>query len=220
MTRTEAYLALNLLPNIGPVRVRRLLRVFGSPEAILRAPAREIRAVEGFGEELTNAVVRWESTVDLSRELRRIEEEKLTLLTQEDPLYPQSLREIHDPPLLLYVRGQLTERDRHSLAIVGSRRATQYGLTQARKLGFHLAYAGYTVISGLARGIDTAAHEGALAGKGRTVAVIGAGLAKLYPPENAALAERISTQGAVVSEFPDATVQRPDPLLRFRDPGV
>jgi DNA processing protein len=152
--------------------------------------------------DLAEAVAGWESRIDLGRELRRIREEELTILTQEDALYPKLLKEIYDPPIVLYVRGQLTERDHNALAIVGSRRTTQYGLSASKKLAFQLAYAGYTVISGLARGIDTAAHEGALASRGRTVAVIGAGIGKLYPPENEALAEKIAQQGAVVSEFP------------------
>lgn len=202
MTRTEAYLALNLLPKIGPVRVRRLMEIFGSPERILSAKAREITAIDGFGYELADAISGWESKIDLTRELRRITEENLTVLTQEDALYPKLLKQIHDPPLVLYVRGQLTERDHHGIAIVGSRHATHYGLSTSKKLAFQIAYAGYTIISGLARGIDTAAHEGALAGKGRTVAVIGSGLGQLYPPENKALAEKIAEQGAVVSEFP------------------
>jgi len=202
MTRTEAYLALNLLPKIGPVRVRRLLDVFGNPERILTVSAREIRQVDGFGADLADAVAGWENSIDLSRELRRINEEELTLLTQEDALYPKLLKEIHDPPIVLYVRGQLTEKDHNGIAIVGSRHATQYGLSTAKKMAFQIAYSGYSVISGLARGIDTAAHEGALASKGRTIAVIGAGHGKLYPPENAALAEKIAQQGAVISEFP------------------
>ena len=202
MTRTEAYLALNLLPKIGPVRVRRLLEVFGTPERILAAKAREVLEVEGFGTDLAETVAGWESRIDLARELRRIQEENLTLVTQEDALYPKLLKQIHDPPLLLYVRGQITERDHNALAIVGSRHTTQYGLATSKKLAFQLAYAGYTIVSGLARGIDTAAHEGALASKGRTVAVIGSGHGKLYPPENKALAEKIAQQGAVVSEFP------------------
>jgi len=202
MTRTEAYLALNLLPNIGPVRVRKLLQVFGAPELILQAKASQIRAVEGFGEDLTATLVGWEGQVDLSRELRRIREEGLSILTQEDELFPHLLKQIYDPPIVLYVRGTLTPRDRHGIAIVGSRRATHYGMTISKKLGFQLGYAGYTVVSGLARGIDTAAHEGALASTGRTIAVIGAGHGKLYPPENQALADRIAEQGAVVSQFP------------------
>src|SRR3569623_2607333 len=127
MTRTEAYLALNLLPRIGPVRVRRLLEVFETPERILSAKANEISPIDGFGRDLSEAVANWENTVDLTREQRRIKEENLTLLTQEDALYPKLLKENHDPPLVLYVRGQLTERDHNGIAIVGSRRTTHYG---------------------------------------------------------------------------------------------
>ena len=117
------------------------------------------------------------------------------MITQQDELYPAPLREIHDPPLVLYVRGQLLARDRMAVGVVGSRRATSYGLTAARKLSFQLAHAGVTVLSGLARGIDTAAHEGAVAAKGRTIAVIGSGLGRLYPPENEALAAERGMRG-------------------------
>lgn len=202
MTRTEAYLTLNLLPKIGPIRVRRLLEAFETPEQVLQAGVSEILRIDGFGADLAETVASWESRVDLVRELRRIREENLTILTLEDALYPKPLREIYDPPTVLYVRGQITERDHQGIAIVGSRHATQYGLSMAKKLAFQIAYAGYTVISGLARGIDTAAHEAALASKGRTVAVIGSGIGKLYPAENQALADKIAGQGAVVSEFP------------------
>ncbi|MBL9117500.1 MAG: DNA-protecting protein DprA [Verrucomicrobiaceae bacterium] len=202
MTTTEAYLALNLLPGIGPVRVRKLLEAMGSPQRILSAKASQIQHIEGFGRELAELVANWESSIDLAVEVKKIEERGLTVLTQEDALYPKLLKQIHSPPLVLYVWGTLTERDSNAIGVVGSRQATHYGLTAARKMSFQLAYAGYTVVSGLARGIDTAAHEGALAAKGRTVAVIGSGIGKLYPPENAALAERISENGAVVSEFP------------------
>jgi DNA processing protein len=202
MTRTEAYLALNLLPQIGPVRVKKMLRHFGSPEAILSAKSRDLLAVEGIGQVQAEAVSTWESQIDLAGELKKIEQRGLKLLTQEDPLYPALLREIHDPPVLLYVWGDLQPRDHHAIGVVGSRHATHYGLTATKKLSFQIAYAGYAVISGLARGIDTAAHEAALAAKGRTIAVIGSGIGKLYPPENMALAERIAENGAVISEYP------------------
>jgi DNA processing protein len=202
MTRTEAYLALNLLPQIGPVRVRKLLRHFGSPEAILSAKSRDLTAVEGIGQAQAESISTWETQIDLAGELKKVEARGLTLLTQEDALYPRLLREIHDPPVLLYVWGELLPRDHHAIGVVGSRHATHYGLSAAKKLSFQTAYAGYTVISGLARGIDTAAHEAALAAKGRTIAVIGSGIGKLYPPENMALAERIAQNGAVLSEYP------------------
>ncbi len=206
MTRTEAWLALNLIPQIGPVRVRKLLKLFGSPEQILRAKASEIVKAEGFGMVQAEALAGWESTVDLSAELVKIRERGLTILTQDDALYPRLLRQIDDPPLVLYVWGEVTERDMNALGVVGSRNATIYGMNAAKKLSFQLAYAGYTVVSGLARGIDTAAHEAALAAKGRTIAVIGSGMGKLYPPENMGLAERIASSGAVISEYP---VDRP-----------
>lgn len=203
MTRRQAFLVLNQLPRVGPVRVRKLLEVFDSPEAILSATEQQIRRVNGFGAELAAWVTKWEEHTDLIREERRIKDLGVSVLIQDDDRYPASLKEIYDPPLVLYVWGELKPQDRIAIGVVGSRRATMYGLNCAKKLSFQLAGAGITVLSGLARGIDTAAHEGAIAAKGRTVAVIGSGLAKLYPPENQSLAEKIADgNGAVVSEFP------------------
>ncbi len=206
MTDVEALIVLNMLPKIGPVRVRRLVEACGSPAAVLSAGVDTLRKVEGIGQETASLLRRWEESADLSGELERIREMGVSVVTPLDELYPAPLREIHDPPLLLYVQGKLETRDRLAVGVVGSRRATAYGLTAARKLSFQLAHAGVTVLSGLARGIDTAAHEGAVAAKGRTIGVIGSGLARLYPPENAALAARIADgHGAVVSEFPILT---------------
>lgn len=202
MTETEALLVLNLLPLVGPVRVRKMLECFEVPSAILRAARRDLLSVHGIGQEMADTIVSWESRVDLSRELRRIREVKATILPWTAPEYPPALLQIHSPPLVLYVQGELRESDRHAIGVVGSRRATHYGRDCARKFAFQLAQAGLTVISGLALGIDTFAHEGALAAQGRTVAVIGSGLGRLYPPENAGLAEKIASSGAVVTEFP------------------
>jgi DNA processing protein len=202
MTPTEACIALNMLPTMGPVRLRKLLEVFETPDRILSAKREALRAVEGIGREVVEQITNWETLVNLPAELQRVRDFGAQVITAESPLYPPQLREIHSPPIVLYVWGELTERDRHAIAVIGSRRTTHYGLESAKKLAYQLAYAGLTVISGLARGIDTAAHQGALAAKGRTVAVIGSGLSKLYPPENAALAEKIrSGNGAIVSEF-------------------
>jgi DNA processing protein len=187
---------------MGPVRLRKLLEVFETPDRILAAKRDTLRAVEGIGREVVDQIANWETLVDLPAELRRISDFGATVITAESASYPKQLREIHAPPIVLYVWGEVTERDQHAIAVIGSRRTTHYGLEAAKKLSYQLAYAGLTVISGLARGIDTAAHQGALAAKGRTIAVIGSGLMKLYPPENAALAEKIrSGNGAVVSEF-------------------
>jgi DNA processing protein len=202
MNSTEACIALNMLPTVGPVRLRKLLEVFEQPERILAVRRAELRNVEGIGSEVADQISSWESLVDLGAELKRIEEFGATVITQESASYPKSLREIHAPPIVLYVWGELQERDQHAIGIIGARHTTHYGTESAKKLAYQIAYAGLTVISGLARGIDTAAHQGALAAKGRTIAVIGSGLLKLYPPENAALAEKIRNgNGAVVSEF-------------------
>ncbi|HKS03838.1 MAG TPA: DNA-processing protein DprA, partial [Chthoniobacterales bacterium] len=202
MNATEACIALNMLPTVGPVRLRRLLEIFHEPQQILAARRTDLRKVEGIGNEVADQIANWESTIDLSAELQRIRDFDATVLTQQAPSYPRSLREIHAPPIVLYVWGEILDRDHHAIGVIGARRTTHYGSESAKKLAYQLAYAGLTIISGLARGIDTAAHHGALAAKGRTIAVIGSGLAKLYPPENAALANKIrSGNGAIVSEF-------------------
>ena len=202
MNSTEACVALNMVPKMGPVRLRKLLEVFETPERILQAKRSELRTIDGVGNEVAEQIANWESSVDLSAELARIRDFGAEVITAESPKYPRQLREIHAPPIVLYVWGELTERDQHAIGVIGSRRTSHYGAECAKKLSYQLAYSGLTVISGLARGIDTAAHQGAIAAKGRTVAVIGSGLLNLYPPENAALAEKIRDgNGAVVSEF-------------------
>jgi DNA processing protein len=202
MNSTEACIALNMVPKMGPVRLRKLLEVFQTPERILTAKRGELRTIDGIGNEVAEQIANWESTVDLSAELERIRDFGADVITAESPKYPRQLREIHAPPIVLYVWGELTERDQHAIGVIGSRRTSHYGAECAKKLSYQLAYSGLTIISGLARGIDTAAHQGALAARGRTVAVIGSGLLNLYPPENAALAEKIRDgNGAIVSEF-------------------
>jgi DNA processing protein len=202
MNSTEACIALNMLPHVGPVRLRKLLEVFETPERALTAKRSELRAVEGIGAEVADQISIWESAVDLPAELQRVRDFGASVITQTSPEYPNSLREIHAPPIVLYVWGEILERDHHAIGVIGSRRTTHYGSEAAKKLSYQIAYAGLTVISGLARGIDTAAHQGAIAAKGRTIAVIGSGLSKLYPPENQTLAEKISNgNGAVLSEF-------------------
>ncbi len=203
MTSRESLIALNMLPKIGPVRVARLMERFGSAEAILSRNIDQLRGVDGIGPETAAIIQGWEDRIDLSRELEEVRSRGLGVLTKEDALYPESLRRTYDPPLVLYVWGEVKDVDRNALAIVGSRKTSHYGVQTARQFGFQLASSGLTIVSGLARGIDAHAHEGAVAAKGRTIAVIGSGLAQIYPPENMALAESIAAgRGAVVSEFP------------------
>jgi len=206
MTETEALIALNMLPKIGPVRARRLMERCGGAAAVLRAGASTLEKVKGIGAETAGILREWEQHADLAGEMGRLGDGGYTLLTEQDAAWPENFRHMPDAPLLLYVWGKVEPRDRSAIGVVGSRRATAYGLTCAKKFAFQLAHAGVTVLSGMARGIDTAAHEGAVAAKGRTIAVLGSGLGKLYPPENKALCERIAAgQGAVVSEFPILT---------------
>ncbi len=202
VTEAEAYIALNMVPHVGPVRLRRLLAFFGSATAILQARPQQLREVEGIGPEASESIAGWEKTVDLSGELRRVEAFGAHVVTPSDAAYPPSLKEIHDPPIVLYVWGELSPRDAHSIAVVGTRKPTHYAMECTKKLSYQLAYSGLTVVSGLARGIDTAAHQAALAAKGRTIAVLGSGLECLYPAENQDLAEKIAASGAVVTEFP------------------
>jgi DNA processing protein len=203
MTSKEAYIVLNMLDEVGPVRVRRLLDVFGAPEKILEASRAELMRVDGVGPEVSRSITEWRKQADLDAELSRIEKAGVCVVTREEAEYPKHLREMYDPPLVLYVKGTLNERDAFSIALVGSRRTSLYGQEMARKLSYQLARLGVTVVSGLARGIDTQAHKGALQAKGRTVAVIGCGIDVVYPAENKKLAEEIVEKGgAVVTEFP------------------
>lgn len=209
LSREEAFLALSLIPQLGPIRLRALISRFGSPERILTASTAELRQVRGMGPQLAEGIRAWESQVDLAREQRRMRELGAHPVTMEDEEYPERLREIHDAPVLLYVQGQLTAADRHSLGVVGSRVITRYGEECAHRFCYHLAQAGMTIVSGLALGVDTEAHKAALAAQGRTVAIVGSGLGNLYPPDNAELAARIADgHGAVISELP--MDQRPD----------
>ena len=198
----EALVALNMIEHVGPIRLRQLLDHFGDAPSILRATRQQLLAARGIGEETATAISNWEKSVNLAAELKRISDFGCHVLTQQDPDYPPSLREIYDPPIVLYVKGRLTERDRNAVALVGSRQTTHYGTETARKLAYQLAYTGVTVVSGGARGIDTAAHQGAISAKGRTVAVLGTGINIIFPAENKDLFDRIAENGAVMTQFP------------------
>lgn len=202
MDSREALVALNMIDGVGPVRVRQLLQHFAEAPDILRASRSQLEKVAGIGPEIANAIAGWEKTVDLAGELKRIEQFRCHVVIQSDDNYPPLLKQIYDPPVVLYVKGDLTDKDKNGVAMVGSRMTTHYGVETARKLAYQLAYIGVTIVSGGARGIDTAAHQGALNAKGRTIAVLGTGINLIFPAENAELFERISAQGAVVTQFP------------------
>lgn len=195
-------LRLALVPGVGPKLRQALLAHFGSVAAILAAPPSALRDVPGIGPKLSRAIAAAHDDTTAIEQLTAARREQIDVVTESSGRYPRSLREIHDPPAVLFVRGQLLPDDALAVAIVGSRHATNYGLQQAEQLAASLARAGLTIVSGLARGIDAAAHRGALAAGGRTIAVLGSGVLNIYPPEHVELAEEISRCGAVISESP------------------
>jgi DNA processing protein len=202
LTERQAYLALNALPGIGPIGLNQLLDAFdGDPRAALSGDRRSLESALGPRPGAVAAVRDWRAHFDPAREESRMEKSGVAFLTRNDPGYPALLGEIPDPPLGLYRKGGYLF-DNPCVAIVGSRRATPYGQAVAKRLGAELAQRGFCVVSGLARGIDTAAHEGALSVGGRTAAVVGTGIDIIYPPENLDLYRRIAETGAVLSEFP------------------
>jgi DNA processing protein len=202
MESSNAYIALNMIEGLGPVSVRRLIDTLGSPEAILDADRDALMEARGVGEKLALKIITRREDIEINEELEKVAEIGARIITPVDDEYPDSLKAIHDPPLALYILGQILPGDAKAIGIVGSRSTSHYGLSAADRLSYQLGKVGFTVVSGLARGTDTAAHSGALKGGGRTIAVLGGALDCLYPPENAALVESISKKGAVISEYP------------------
>lgn len=201
-TEFESTMRLALIPGIGPRTRMVLLERFGTSAGVLTASAEALRQVPGVGGKLSRAIIQAQQEIDVASELRLCREHRIRPITPETADYPAGLRTIPDPPGVLFCRGELLPRDAIALAIVGTRHATQYGLRHAERLAEGLAHAGFTIVSGLARGIDAAAHRGAIQAGGRTLAVLGSGLLRIYPPEHRTLAERIAEQGALLSEAP------------------
>ncbi|MBI3324067.1 MAG: DNA-protecting protein DprA [Candidatus Omnitrophica bacterium] len=194
---------LNQVPEIGSLRLARLLEAFGSLEALFRAGEEQFRGVEGIGPVLANRLAGYCRRSELIEgERQAAQRAGCRIITRLDEEFPASLRTIHDPPLVLYRRGPWPADAQPAVAIVGSRRASFYGQQMAERLAYELALRGVTVVSGLARGIDGAAHRGALKAGGLTVAVLGCGLGTIYPPEHRALADQIAERGALFSEYP------------------
>jgi len=206
MNDRDRLLILNMVEGIGSVRARALLEHFGSTGRLFRAGADEIANVDKIGRVLALNLAGSLRKIKISRELKLIDKNKIRVMTFMDPGYPENLKNIYDPPVILYVRGEILPCDDTAVAVVGSRRASFYGMRTAEKIGFELASRGITVVSGLARGVDSSAHKGALKAGGRTLAVLGSGLSNIYPGEHAELAEKISRSGAVISEFPMETI--------------
>lgn len=195
-----SLLALSLVPGLGPRLTQALIDRFGSASAARRATAAELEQVPHIGAKLARSFVEALRTVDPEAELDLVSRFGVALLPLSTPDYPVRLKELPDAPHLLYARGAFAPADANAVAIVGSRNCTPYGQRTATRLAAGLARAGYTVVSGLALGIDAAAHRGALEGGGRTVAVLAGGLSSIYPPEHVGLAEEVAKNGALVTE--------------------
>jgi len=205
VTELEYLIALNSVPDVGYVRIKNLIARFGGLEAVFKATRAQLEETDKIGPKISSAIAGCDVEKILEAELKLAAASGARIISYLDDEYPANLKQIYDPPAVLYIKGSFVPEDKYSVAIVGSRRASRYGLQTAERFGMEFAARGMTVVSGLARGIDAAGHRGALKAKGRTLAVLGSGLANIYPPEHAELAGSIiDGGGALISEFPMA----------------
>ncbi len=205
MSHPESWIALSMVPEIGNVSFRRLLAVFGSPDAVFDSTEDKLASIPGIGGKKAKNIKRFTGWKNVNKQIEHLRRENAHVVTCDSPAYPALLMQIEDAPAILFVKGQMEAEDRFAIAIVGSRETTSYGRLVAENLAVELSGAGFTIVSGMARGIDTIAHMGSMRSGGRTIAVLGSGLDKAYPPENRDLMEKIKGSGYVVSEFPFGT---------------
>ncbi len=203
------WLALTLAPGVGARTFHRLIQRFGSPDRVFTAPRSQLEQVPGLRVSTIDAIRSLHLDKAAKKEMARLRELGIHIIRWGTGEYPSFLANISDPPPLLFVKGTLVQEDERAVAVVGSRNASVYGLNVCKKLCRDLAWHGWTVVSGMARGIDSAAHRGALAGDGRTLAVMGTGLDVVYPKENRKLSQSIAASGAIISEFPLGTPPEP-----------
>ena len=202
------WLALNMVVGVGRTLFHRLVQGFGSPRQVFSASRRDLLGIQGVGGKVADEIKRFDVDLNAERELRLADNEGLRVLTLESPEYSPLLKSIYDPPPILYIKGKALNTIALPLAVVGTRTPSEYGKLVAERLCLKLASAGFSIISGLARGIDTLAHKAALSAGADTIAVFGCGLGHTYPPENINLRKKIVEQGAILSEFP--VFMRPD----------
>lgn len=215
MTPADALLRLALVPGLGPITAAKLLEQVAEPAELFRWSMTRLQSIDGIGPERARRICDPRGEEDVARERAECQAANVRILVRGEPGYPESLLVLNDAPLAVWMQGDLQPRDRLAVAVVGPRRPTAYGHRQAIRFATGLARIGACVVSGLARGIDTAAHQAAVEHDGRTIAVLGSGIGKLYPEENAALAARIANgHGAVLSEFPLHTPPSPGTFPR------
>ncbi|GAB6098908.1 DNA-processing protein DprA [Halanaerocella petrolearia] len=198
------WMWLTKVPKLGPRRIKKLLDYFKDAKGIWTASREELNNVSGIGPSISGQIIESKDKFNFARELEQLKQEEVKVVTLGEECYPKLLKEIYDPPPVLYYKGELINLELPCIAIVGSRKCTDYGRQVAKRLSQRLAEIGISVISGLARGIDTAAHQGALH-TGSTSAILGSGLDRIYPPENKGIAKQITTSGSLLTPFPLGT---------------
>ena len=202
MSDIRYWIGLSLVPDIGPITAKQLISHAGSPERVFGLDMQGLMSVQGMTRARAKSVAAFSQWDDVEKQIRVMQQKGISVVCYGDPCYPQILQEIPDAPILIYIKGSYQPDDRFGIAIVGSRAYSSYGEAVTQKISGELAASGFTIISGMARGIDTFAHRSALASGGRTIAVLGSGLDICYPAENRRLMEKISAAGCVLSEFP------------------
>jgi DNA processing protein len=206
MSDIRHWIGLSMVHDIGPVTSRKLLASFGNPENIFKADTNSLLSVKGISRERVENIRKFSQWDQVEKYIGIMENKAIAAVSYQDDCYPEVLKNIEDAPVVLYMKGKYQPDDRFAIGVVGSRKHTAYGEVVTQRIAGELSAAGFTVISGLARGIDTLSHKSALAAGGRTIAVLGSGPDVCYPAENRGLTERIASSGCVMSEFPPGTL--------------
>ena len=205
MSDPKFWIALSDVPDIGPVTAKKLLAIYKKPEAVFKAPYKELANIRGIGPAKAKNIKGYSEWGKIDTQLKKLDANGIKIVTFSNKDYPEMLKNIEDAPIVLYIKGTIQKEDRYAVAIVGSRKYSPYGKLAAEKLSSELSSMGFTIVSGMARGIDTLAHTAAINSGGRSIAVLGSGIDVPYPPENRGLMEKLAASGCVISEFPPGT---------------
>ena len=206
MSDPKFWIALSDVPDIGPVTARKLLAIYKKPEAVFKAPYKELANIRGIGPAKAKNIKGYSEWGKIDAQLKKLDANGIKTVSFSNKDYPEMLKNIEDAPIVLYIKGIIQKEDRYAVAIVGSRKYSSYGKLAAEKLSSELSSMGFTIVSGMARGIDTLAHTAAINSGGRSIAVLGSGIDVPYPPENRGLMEKLAASGCVISEFPPGTL--------------
>lgn len=206
MSDPKFWIALSDVPDIGPVTAKKLLAIYKKPEAAFKAPYKELANIRGIGPAKAKNIKGYSEWGKIDAQLKKLDATGIKVVTFSNKDYPETLKNIEDAPIALYIKGTIQKEDRYAVAVVGSRKYSSYGKLAAEKLSSELSSMGFTIVSGMARGIDTLAHVAAINSGGRSIAVLGSGIDVPYPPENRGLMEKLADSGCVISEFPPGTL--------------